>query len=847
MEGMTGKRTRERLASISVRDLVSFVWREGGLARSFERRLPNRALKGTRGHQEIQRNRPSGYVPEVSVRYEYSLGSDLLRVFGRIDGVFPDQSPVIVEEIKTVTRLWNGKADPLHWAQLRFYAAVYADKHDQSDIVTQLTYLNLDTRQIEVFSRPEKRADLDLYLHETLSRYATWLQRYWDWCEVRDRSIATLPFPFDLRRRGQAELMAGVDEALKFKKRFFVEAATGLGKTMAILYPVVRSFSEGTTDRVFYLSAKNTGKEAALKALGVLREKGLRLRSLNLRSKTNTCVRDGHPCDMETCPLARDYYRNQKLAMEDALVHDDLDYERLMAIGSRHQVCPFELALDVAPFVDLILCDYNYVFDQQQLLGRSLRTISGSAVGLVDESHNLVERGREMYSAELRTSDVGDLISEIGKDSRGLSRSLGEFLKLFEVGEEGIGKVDDYPEQQLLLGGLPSEVSGNSGGDLRLRDGFVSIGVPEWVMDVLHRLLSEMDQWLATGLSTSFGESLLEFYFELLHFVRLTEHDPERFRCFVEGSRKPTLRLYCVDPASMLRESMNAFGTTVCFSGTLSPLPLFRRLLGGEEYDPILRLGSPFDAERLKIVLSTQIDTRLRFRCFSETALVDQIIGTVGKNVGGYLVFFSSYRYLIDVVSALRQRCIDRGRLVTGEVPLKEERSTGWARKRQSKKSKPFQRFIIERGFPGGQLESEIGCDVECVWQTPGLNDMERKRLIDNISCSPTETVITFAVLGGLFGEAVDVPGNRLKGVIVVGVGYPMISKERDLVASYFDQNSRDGFEVAYLVPGMNRVVQAAGRLIRNESDLGTVQLIDRRYADPVYRGLLPPWWRIEH
>jgi len=847
MEGMTSKRTKVRLASISVRDLVSFVWREGGLARSFERRLPNRALKGTRGHQEIQKNRPPGYVPEVSIRYEHSLGSDLLRVFGRIDGVFPDQSPVIVEEIKTVTRLWDGKADPLHWAQLRFYAAVYAAKHDQSSLVTQLTYLNLDTRQIEVFSRHEDRKDLDLYLHETLSRYSIWLERYWEWCEVRDRSIATLPFPFQQLRRGQDELMAGVDDALKFKKRFFVEAATGLGKTMAILYPVVRSFSEGTTDRVFYLSAKNTGKEAALKALGALREKGLRFRSLNLRSKASTCVRDGHPCEMETCPLARDYYRNQKVAMEESLVHDDLDYERLVSIGSRYQVCPFELALDVAPFVDLILRDYNYVFDQQQLLGRSLRTISGSAVGLVDESHNLVERGREMYSAELRTSDAGDLMSEIGRDFKGLSRGLGEFLKLFDVGKTGSGMPEDYPEQQQLLGGLPSEANGNVASHLSLRDGFVSIGVPESVMDVLHRLLSEMDQWLATGLSTPFGDALLEFYFELLHFVRLTEHDPERFRCFVEGTRKPRLRLYCVDPAVMLRESMNAFGTTVCFSGTLSPLPLFRRLLGGDEYDPILRLGSPFAVEHLKVVLSTQIDTRLRFRCFSETALVDQIIGTVERESGGYLVFFSSYRYLIDVVSALRQRCVDNGRSVIGEVPLKEERLAGRSRKRQSKKSKPFQRFVIERGFPGAQSGNVERSNVECVWQTPGLNEMERGRLIDNISCSPADTVITFAVLGGLFGEAVDVRGNRLKGVIVVGVGYPMISRERDLVAAYFDQNSRDGFEVAYLVPGMNRVVQAAGRLIRDESDSGTVQLIDRRYADSIYRGLLPPWWHIEY
>ena len=831
------------MTSISVRELVSFVWKTGGLARSFEHSLPNRALRGTRGHQQIQKSRPADYVPEVSIRYEHDLGDTTIRIYGRIDGVFTDQSPVLVEEIKTVTRLWNGKEDDLHWAQLRMYAAVYAIQNDLPRVASQLTYLNLDTNQIEVFSRHEEREELDQYLIETLEFYGVWVKSYLAWCETRDRSIEALPFPFEDRRRGQDELMGSVAEAVKLKKRLFVEAATGLGKTMAILYPVVRSFVRDGTDRVFYLSARNTGKEAALKALDVLRGRGLRLRSLNLRSKTSTCVREGHPCEIETCPLAQEYYRNQKVAMEEALTYDDLDYDRLAAIGSRFQVCPYELALDVAPFVDLILCDYNYVFDQQQLLTRTVKSNSADAVCLVDESHNLVERGRELYSAELRTADVIEILSEIGKDSRALKRAFTEFVDLFD--REGAIEGNQIAQQLSFIEMDSSrEKSGSNG--LNLVDGSISIGVPEAVMEVLYRLVSEIEQWLAAGLSTEFEEALLEFYFELLRFVRLTGQDADVFRCYVEGSRKPRLRLFCVDPAGLLRESMNVFGCSVCFSGTLSPVALFRRLLGGEESDPVLRLGSPFASEKLRVVLTTQIDTRLRFRCFSESTLVEQIIGTVAREAGSYLVFFSSYDYLIDVVSALRQRCIDLERSVLGVIPEKEGRSTDKRRRKQTKKKRPFQRFVVEGGLPGATTEVLERSRVECVWQTPGLNESERERLIGNISCSPIETVVTFAVLGGLFGEAVDVPGNRLKGVIVVGVGYPMISRERDLVSAYFEQNSMDGFEVAYLVPGMNRVVQAAGRLIRSESDSGTLQLIDRRYADPVYRRLLPPWWQVE-
>ena len=831
-----------RNASISVRDLVEFVWREGGLGRTGEGSLPNRALRGTRGHQEVQRQRPPSYLPEVAMRHEFNDHDFQLTVLGRIDGIFGDQSPVVIEEIKTVTQGWDGNAKPLHRAQLRFYAAVYAEQNDLSEVGTQLTYYNLDTRQLEHFREREERSSLATFLSETLESFCQWQRGYWDWCAIRDRSISTLQFPFDSTRPGQGELMAGVEEVVKSGGRLFSEAATGLGKTMAILYPVIRSLATGGADRITFLTAKNTGKAAAVQSLELLREKGLRLRSLNLKSRTSTCVHDGQACDMESCPLAVDYYRNQKAAMEDALGHDHVDFECLSEIGDRHRVCPFELAMDVIPFVDLVICDYNYVFDQQKRLCGALRVESSKVVALVDECHNLVERGRELYSAALNSSELSQLKSEIGARSKGLRRCVSSLLGLFRKHKAPVVVPPREPEpvQQLLFSETEALVDFKPKRRVSsLSDGSVSEGIPDDVFDVLRRAVTDIEEWLTSGVDAPYRERLLDLYFQLLSFMKLKEHDPTLFRCYIDEQRNAVLRLFCVDSALLLRESMDEFSATICFSGTLSPLPIFRRLLGGDSSDKLLRFGSPFDSQRARVLLDARIDTRLKYRRANEPALVKRIMQTVTAEKGSYLVFFSSYDYLLNVLDTFREHCLEVGCRVSSDEPLAAG-GTG-------QNTRPEQRFVVTGSLAGeGETEARA-VKMECVWQVPGMGDDERARFVANISCSQFETVLTFAVLGGLFGESMDVSGGSIRGVIVVGVGYPMISRERNLVSAYFDAKSGDGFELAYQVPGMNRVVQAAGRLIRNESDRGTILLIDRRYADARYRDLLPPWWSTEY
>ena len=647
--------------AISVRDLVSFVWRRGGLSRSVEGRLPNRALRGTQGHQFLQRQRPAGYVAEISVRYECAGRGYQLRVFGRIDGVFTEHSPPEIEEIKTVTRAWDGRPRSLHWAQLRFYAAVYAADNDLSEAVLLLTYLNLDTGQVVNFRERVVRTDLDRFLRKTISGYTNWLEKYGDWIRVRDASVETLAFPFDDYRTGQKELIEGVGRAVAKRQRLFVEAATGLGKTMAIMFPVIKAMPHGAVGRVFYLSAKNTGKEAVLKALKVLRRRGLRLRSLNLRSKESTCMRAGVACDSETCPLAVDYYRNQKAAMEEALRHEDLGYEQLVEVGERFQVCPFALSVDLARFVDVVICDYNYIFEQQSLLRPAVQMVAGRSMLLVDECHNLVERGRDMYSAALLSSDLVALRNEVGRSHQGIYRAVGRVLSLINVHDQRKHAKDDGGAQQTLLFG-ESDCLGHTVTNLPLPSGAVSEGLPKEIVSALSQLRDELEQWLAAGTTGALSEAMLLVYFEILRLLRLSELERRWFRAYVERGRESMLRLFCVDPSALLREAMAPFLSVVCFSGTLTPVAFFRRLLGGDEADPVVQIGSPFPPELLSVSIHSGIDTRLRCREQSLVALIRAIAGALLDRKGRYLVFFSSYDYLLAVAAGLREWFVEQVR-----------------------------------------------------------------------------------------------------------------------------------------------------------------------------------------
>ena len=802
---------------------------------------PGRALRGTRGHQELQRKRPDSYRPEVAIRYSQEFERGSFRVYGRIDGIDHGHDPLQMEEIKTVTRYWNGRPRDLDWAQLRFYAGIYAETEGVQKLALKLTYYNLDTGWEESFEEVASAETAMSFSQETIRIYGEWLEDYWKWCEERDGSVATYSFPFATQRRGQGELMDAVASTIDVGGRIFIEAATGLGKTVSVLDPAIRALASGKVNRVFYLSAKNTGKAAAEKALRYMRDKGLRLRSLNLRSRTETCAHHGKPCDVEICPFATNYYEQNKEAMRVALELDQLNGAEVAKIGERFSVCPFALALDLMPFVDLVICDYHYVFDQQSMLERALESGNEKPVLLVDECHNLVERGREMFSAALSLESVENLQRKVSTQHRALHRAIDRISGLFSAESTTKRRARKRPaEQQMLFGETIRDTGEQAESVQDFREGAVEIGVPGTVVSAITRLLDELAQWLALQPEIAARDELLEVYFSLQRFTRLAEFEAGLFRFYQEGARNAVWRLYCVDPAPLLRESIGGFQATVFFSGTLTPLETFSRLLGGRADDQHLQIGSPFPPDNQIVRLHTHVDTRLRVREKNYPMLLETLWRSVWVEEGSYLVFFPSYEYLYDVVSELRKNCLEDG------WSIEEGYTESQGGEESDHAARELPRMLL-RSPQNGDSRRTVGANgIECLWQVAKMDQGSRESFIRRFSCSPIGTVIGFVVLGGVFSEGIDVDGEGLRGVAIVGVGYPKICRERDLLSEYFDQDSTSGFEMAYLVPGMNRVVQAAGRLHRKETDRGVIHLIDRRYQQLEYRRLLPSWWREE-
>ena len=412
--------------TVSVRDLVEFVLRQGDLGGEREFVGSDRALAGIRGHQKIQRSRPTGYLTELPVEHRVEVEEFTLQIRGRIDGLLITSERVLLEEIKTVSGSWDHEADPLHWAQAKFYGFMHARENALKELVIQLVYLELPAGKVTEFRQTFSFAELSEFFAATTAEYVAWLRERHHWCLARDASIAALAFPFPEYRPGQRELAVAAYRVLANGGRLFLAAPTGIGKTISTLFPAVKALGEGKLERIFYLTARTVGRAIAEKALVDLRRAGLKLRAVTLTAKEKVCVREGHPCDPLTCPLARGYYDRVKPAIREALEQEEITRSVLEAVGQKHQVCPFELSLDVSVWVDAIICDYNYVFDPQVYLRRHFAEDGGAYGFLVDEAHNLVDRARDMFSADLEGRELLDVKRAIKKAAPRCSKALAQ-------------------------------------------------------------------------------------------------------------------------------------------------------------------------------------------------------------------------------------------------------------------------------------------------------------------------------------------------------------------------------------------------------------------------------------
>lgn len=857
--------------SVQVRELVEFALRRGDLGggRDFVGR--HRALAGTRGHQRIQRSRPAGYQKEVPLSFDVETPGLVLRVQGRIDGLLvtprsecscepgnpgepagtsacADGSPcagaeeVLLEEIKTVRGGWDGVADPLHWAQARIYGFMWARAHDLPRILIQLVYLNLDTGGVTAFRECFSLVDLSAFFQETMVIYLEWIEARRLWCGQRDQSTRALQFPVPRYRPGQRQLAVAAYRTLARGGRLFLEAPTGIGKTVSVLFPAIKALGEGKIGRIFYLTARTVGRAVAEKALADLRAAGLRVRFLTLTAKEKVCAQEGHPCDAVACPLACGYYDRRMPAMCDALACEEITRPVLEAVAREHRVCPFELSLDLSSWVDVVICDYNYVFDPRAYLRRHFDDGPGDCAFLVDEAHNLADRARDMFSADLDAREIEEvrraIKGAVPRCARALTRLASAMRKLSGQATVTAGP----PEIGASCAELDLFAPGSGAGDLRAvfpanhnppcpgppaafprQTGDEADGAPvpvppgELVQPIENALL-EAETWLARNQPASFRECLLELYFRLYAFQRVAQLYDNRFVTITGGvclpvgktliqrgaataspTRMPAprvasplrVRLFCLDPSFLLRQALERGKAAIFFSATLTPMDFHRSLLGGDPGDALLQLPSPFPPEHLAVLVQDRIRTHLKARAETLPEVVQAIRALVLGRPGNYLVYLPSYQYLATV-------------------------------------HEQFQ--AIESAIP-------------TLVQRSGMSESEREGFLAAFGVDRGETLLGFAVMGGVFGEGIDLVGERLIGAVIVGVGLPQLCVERDLIRDYFEGQASTGFDYAYTFPGMNRVLQATGRVIRSETDRGVVLLIDARFAEPRYRRLFPPWW----
>jgi DNA excision repair protein ERCC-2 len=756
--------TKQTEHDLSVRELAEFVHRRGDLGSESTFRRSNRALEGIKGHKRIQQSRGSDYRPEVPVERSFVKEDVSLRVIGRVDGVIEGLTP-LVEEIKTVESGWSKEADPVHWAQLRIYAGILALEKGWLNASLQLTYLELDTDEVFLFREETAREALIDFLNETVEEWFAWLLPRVGWIAKRNDSAEKAPFPFTTFRAGQRELARSVYRAVQNKLNLFVEAPTGMGKTLATLYPAIKALPLITDGKVFYVTAKTPGRLAAQDALQRLRDTGVQIRSVSLTAKAKICFApDASGCDPATCPFRRGYYDRYKPAMRELLAMQRLDSDNISNVARKHQVCPHELSLDVSNWVDVIVGDYNYVFDPTVMLQRYFGEGRAKHVVLIDEAHNLVDRSREMYSASLSLDDLSVQDNKAVKAIRALRAAREQFQSLLASAPTGVPQPKAYH-----------------------RGAFAAAVVPEAFVDALRVLAGTIEAFLIEQSSREAALPWLERYFVIHRFLQICDAFDETYRLIVDPGDQSVTQ-FCVDPSKQLAQTLKGLRASVFFSATLSPLDYFADVLGGSAESAKGVYASPFRSDQMTVrIAPLNISFQERDRSMDE--VVEAIRRHLRENPGNNLIYCPSLAYL----DKLHQKLIATG------VPVFAQRASMIESERES--------FLAK--FTNGT--GSVG----------------------------------LAVMGGIFAEGIDLPGEQLVGVTVIGVGLPGLSIERDLLVTYFDQKERPGFDYAYRYPGMQRVLQAVGRLIRSENDQGAALLVDRRFLEPRYEALFPRWWRV--
>lgn len=769
---------------ISVRGLVEFILRAGDIDNRRGRSSENAMAEGGRIHRMIQRRMGSEYTAEVTLSYRYPAGEYDILVDGRADGIIAGEL-ITIDEIKGTYRHLDKMDAPIpeHLAQAKCYACIYAMQHELSRVRVRMTYCNMDTEDIRYFYETYDVEELKQWFEEVLLQYKKWTDYRFEWNQKRQQSIKEMQFPFTYRE-GQKELVTYVYQTIVHKRKLFLEAPTGVGKTISTVFPAVKAMGEEKADRIFYLTAKTIAATVAEDTFALLRERGLLFKSVIITAKDKICFMEETECNPEHCPYAKGHFDRINDAMYDLLTHE-LHFGRseIEAYAKKHQVCPFEMSLDMSLFSDGIICDYNYLFDPHVYLKRFFTEGKNEKyLFLIDEAHNLVDRGRDMYSATL-----------VKEDFLTLKKSVKVYDKKLEKRLEACN-------HQLLV--LKKECDGHRRYD-----------TVKAFYDSVERLNGALEDYLENHEESPVRKEVLDFYFKISHFLLIYEKLGEDYLIYTSFNEAGNfyLRLYCVDPAKNLQECMEKGVAGVLFSATLLPIQYYKKLLGGTADDYEVYAKSTFDPDKRALLIGRDVTSRYTMRSTMQYRAIAQYIRQIiSGRKGNYMVFFPSHSFLKQVYQEFDFLYGDEASvecIVQQEYMKEEERAA----------------------FLGHFLGNEE-LDLSSVIQ------ME-------IETEEEKTLVGFCVLGGIFGEGIDLKKDSLIGAVIVGTGIPQVCLERELIKEYFDENMDGGYEYAYLYPGMNKVLQAAGRVIRTQDDRGVVALLDERFLYSSYRAMFPREW----
>ena len=763
---------------ISVRNLVEFVLRSGDIDnRQVAGGDKDAMQEGTRLHKKIQGKMGGNYHAEVPLRMEFPFSDYIIVVEGRADGIIDgetesdgERTTATIDEIKCVYRELLFIEEPvyIHKAQAMCYGYMYGTQNNMDTIKIQMTYVNIETEEVKRFQEEFTMTYLKSWFNTVIEEYGKWAEYMYVNQNMMRLTAKSLEFPYEYRA-GQRDVAVSVYKAIDRGVPLYIQAPTGVGKTMSTVFPAVKAMGEDKAEKIFYLTAKTIAGTVAHEAFRTLRKCGLHFKTIALTAKEKMCIMEETNCNPTYCDRARGHYDRINDAVFDIISNEsDITREVIQEYATKHNVCPFEMSLDISNWVDGIICDYNYAFDPQASLRRYFSEGgNGRYIFLVDEAHNLVDRAREMYSAELCKEKVLEVKRIMSKKDKKTANVLEQINKIM------LGYKRQCEDKSYMLMPAISELEFQ-----------------------LMRFNILMEKYLQKHKEFENRDIVLEFFFNTISFMDISERVDDCYEVYsrIDEDGDFKIHLACINPSGNLKYCMKKAVSTIFFSATLLPIGYYKELLSGNKDDYAMYIDSPFSQENRLMVIGADVTSKYTRRNRSEYEKIAEYIYTiVSAKKGNYMVFFPSYSLLKSVY----------------DVILTESRFS--------------------------QL------DVIC--QQNIMKESEREEFLKQFEEIGDKSMVAFCVMGGIFSEGIDLTNDRLIGTVIVGTGLPQVCVERDIILNYFKDKGLNGFDYAYRFPGMNKVQQAAGRVIRTHTDTGVIALLDERFTSRDYKVLFPREW----